>query len=505
MIDYATYCEIRALHRNENLSAAQIARKLQLDKKTVRYWLRHAYHQQKRPERSSKLDPHKARIKAWLEQHDFTAQQILQKLQAEGIQVGYTIVREYVRTVRPKPIQAFLTLHFCPGECMQVDWGSWGFIPVGTTRRRLSFFVAVLCYSRMMYVEFTLGQSQEHFLQCHQNAFAFFGGGVPERVMVDNCKTAVLSHPVGLPPQFNPRYLDFASHYGFEVRACAPRKGNEKGRVENGVKFIKENFLRGLELPPWAALNPAARHWLETIANTRLHRETHKTPLELFKEEKSKLKPVSVLPYDTALVRSLPVNSRFRVVLDTNRYSVPAHWAGTALTAKIYADRLALYHQDQPVAEHVRSYDRHRDFEHPDHAQPLLAQRQKAREQQSLSRFLSLCPQAPEYYAQLQQRRLNARHHVQKIMALAEIYGPEKIVRAIEDAHHYQAYSCEYIANLLEQRERKLPEPGALHLTRAADLLELDLPEPDLSLYEPKTPPASHPESNSPSGPEPLP
>ena len=258
MIEYLTYCQIRSLHQEEKLTPAQIAAKLQLDHKTVRYWLRHAYHPHKRPSRASKLDPHKPRIQAWLQAQPFTAQQIFQKLQAQG--VGYTIVREYVRCVRPKPIQAFLTLNFCPGECLQVDWGSWGFIPIGSTRRRLSFFVAVLCYSRLMYLEFTLGQSQEHFLQCHQNAFTFLQG-VPESVMVDNCKTAVLSHPFGQSAQFNPRYLDFANHYGFKVRACGVCKGNEKGRVENGVKFIKENFLRGLELPPWPALNPAARHW----------------------------------------------------------------------------------------------------------------------------------------------------------------------------------------------------------------------------------------------------
>ena len=109
-----------------------------------------------------------------------------------------------------------------------------------------------------------------------------------------------------------------------------------------------------------------------------------------------------------------------------------------------------------------------------------------------LHRFLSLCPQAPDYYQQLQQRRLNARHHVQKILALVEIYGADKVIRALQDAHHYQAYSCEYIANILEQRARPLPEPGALHLTRASDLLELDLPEPDLSVYDPNdhTPPS---------------
>ena len=239
MIDYLTYCQIRSLRQDEKLTAGQIARKLQLDKKTVRHWLRHPYHEPKRPNRSSKLDPYKPRIQAWLQQHDYTAQQILQKLRAEGVQVGYTIVREHVRSVRPKPVRAFLTLSFCPGECLQVDWGSWGLIPIGSTRRRLSFFVAVLCYSRLMYVEFTLGQSQEHFLRCHQNAFGFFEG-VAGSVMVDNCKTAVLRHPLGQPAQINPRYLDFANHYGFTVRACGVRKGNEKGASRTASSSSKK-------------------------------------------------------------------------------------------------------------------------------------------------------------------------------------------------------------------------------------------------------------------------
>jgi transposase len=483
VIDYATYCRLRSLQADQHLKVSQMAQQLALDKKTVRYWLQHDYHQPKRPGRGSKLDAHKPLIRSWLETHDLSAQQVWQRLQVQGVQAGYTIVRDYVRLVRPRPVKAFLSLHFAPGECLQVDWGSWGAIGVGSTRRRLSFFAAVLCYSRMLYLEFTLGQSQEQFLSCHENAFRFFKG-VPARVMVDNCKTAVLSHPLGQPAVFNPRYLDFASHHGFEIRACGVRQAHEKGRVENGVKFIKENFLRGLDLPPWAALNPAARHWLDTIANVRIHGQTHKTPLELFEQEKLQLKPVSAAPYDVATIRTLPVNSRFRVIFETNRYSAPARLAGSTVVARIYPERLALYHENQCVAEHARSYERHRDFELPDHARPLLEQRRRARDQQQLHRFLSLCPQAPAYYEQLRERRLNAGHHVQKALALIEIYGADKVTRALQDAHEHQAYSCEYIANILEQRARPVSEPGALHLTRASDLLELDLPQPDLSVYD---------------------
>ena len=483
MITYPIYCQIRTLRQDQKLSVRQIARQLQLHPRTVRYWLKHDYYQPiHRPARASKLDPYKPQIRAWLEAHDLSAQQVLQRLQAQGLEVRYTTVCDYVRLVRPRPVRAFLTLQFAPGECVQIDWGSWGTIAVGSTWRKLYFFVAVLCYSRMLYVEFTLSRGQEQFLQCHQNAFQFFGG-VPESAMIDNCKTAVLDRPFGQPPVFNPRYLDFANHYGFKIRACGVRQAHEKGRVENAVGFVKHNFLRGLELPPWAGLNPAARHWLETIANVRIHGQTHKTPLELFNQEKSHLGPLPQ-PYDPATICSLSVNSRFRVVFETNRYSVPAHLAGSTLVAKIYPDRLLLYHHDICVAEHIRCFDRYQDIEHADHARPLLEQRLKARRQHQLHRFLNLCPIAPSYYQQLQQRRFNPAHHIEKILALEEIYGSDKLIRALEDAHQLQAYSCEYIANILEQRARPVPQPGPLHLTRASDLLELELPEPDLSVYQ---------------------
>jgi transposase len=109
-------------------------------------------------------------------------------------------------------------LAFAPGECAQVDWGSYGTVRVGDTTRRLSFFVMVLCYSRQLYVEFTVSQTMEHFLTCHQNAFAAFGG-VPTRIMIDNLRSGVLKHAVGEAPVFNPRYLDFSRHHGFCVSA----------------------------------------------------------------------------------------------------------------------------------------------------------------------------------------------------------------------------------------------------------------------------------------------
>ena len=145
-----------------------------------------------------------------------------------------------------------------------------------------------------------------------------------------------------------------------------------------------------------------------------------------------------------------------------------------------------IYHREKLSATHPRGYDRRQDLRHPDHEKELLAQRQKARHQTLWLAFLSLSPQAELYGRQLQERRLNLSHHVQKIVALSEIYGPDKVTRALADALVYEAYGCEYIAHILEQRERLTPTPSALQLTRRQDLLDLEIPAADLTPYQPK-------------------
>ena len=276
----------------------------------------------------------------------------------------------------------------------------------------------------------------------------------------------------------------FADHYGFTIKPCGVGKGNEKGRVENGVGYVKKNFLNGLALGEFSALQPHARRWLDEIANVRRHGETRERPIDRFEKEKTAMSLIQVPEFDIGQLHSLRASNQFRVTLDTNRYSVPADYASQPVLLKAYPDRVCIYHQDQLIARHPRSYERHRDFEHPDHPKALLNQRRNAHEQQLLARFLRLSPQSPRYYQQLEDKRLNAKHHVQKIVALAEIYGDDKVARAIADACELGAISCEYIANLLEQRTQLAPEPSALHLIRNEDLLTLVLQTPDLSLYD---------------------
>lgn len=480
MIDYATWCAIRD-GAAKHLTAGQLAKSLGLNIKTVRHWMDRPYAPRARVQRTSKLDPFKGQIVGWLDTHPLSTQQVFQRLVDAGYTGGISIVKAYVNTIRPRRREAFLTLAFAPGEVAQVDFGEWGTLAVGNTRRRLSFFVMVLAWSRQMYVEFFFSQSMEHFLAAHVNAFQALG--VPRKVMVDNLRCAVLRHIRGGPVNFNPRYLDFARHYGFEVVACAPAKGNEKGRFERGVGYVKSNFLNGLELPGFAALNMAVQVWLESVANVRLHRETHRRPVDLWREELAQLQTVNERPFDVGRVLNLRANRQFRVTLDTNRYSVPARYAGQPVTVKAYPDRVCIYQGETLIARHTRSWSRHQDIEDPDHSKALIAQRRHARDAQVLKRFLALAPQAVTYYTGLQERRGNAITHVRKIVALADIHGDDAVARAMADALSFQAFNSEYIAHLIQARIRQLPEPSPLVLMRQQDVLEIDLPEADLSAY----------------------
>lgn len=484
MIDYETFCKIRDHHDRQGLTVAQTARALGLHPETVAKWVKRTrYEARHSAPRSSRLDPFKDQVVRLIEAHPYSTQQIFQRLRESGYGGGLTILKDYVAKVRPARREAFLKLAFAPGECAQVDWGEYGSVNIGSTRRRLSFFVLVLAHSRRLYVQFTVSQTMEHFLGCHEQAFGAIGG-VPAKIMVDNLKSAVLQRLAGCAPVFNARYLDFSRHWGFDIAACAPGRGNEKGRVENAVGYIKKNFLNGLELCEFSAINPAAQLWLDTVANVRIHGETRRRPIDLFQEEQPRLRPLNPRPYDIGRIHSARACKQFRVTLDTNRYSVPARYVGVRVTIKAYPDRVCIYHQDQLIARHTRCYDRHQDIEDPDHPKALIAQRANAREQRLWLRFLNLSPKAQTYYDGLEQRRANARHHLRKIVALSDIYGAEAVARAIEDALVFHAFSCEYIANLLEMRARARPAASPLHLTRRQDLLEIDIEPPDLSAYE---------------------
>jgi hypothetical protein len=337
----------------------------------------------------------------------------------------------------------------------------------------------------MLYAEFFLGEAMEHWFAAHRNAFLFFGS-VPETVMVDNCRTAVARPRIGdRPAVYNTQYLDFAGHYGFRPVACAPKRPNQKGRVENAVGYIRSSFLAGREPGSAEAMNPALAHWRDTVANARVHGTTGRRPADLFEQAgKGAMKPLPAGHHSCTVDRVVPVSSRFRVAVDTNHYSVPSQFASRKLLLRLSAERVSLYAEGHGlVADHPRCYGHRQQIVRPERERELLLRTRHARDQRLLSRFLTLGSQAEAYLSGLREKRPDWRGHVRRINALVEIHGRDRVARFLTDACEHHAFSSEYVLNLLEADKRVLPEPGALHLTRGHDLLELDVPDPDLDIY----------------------
>lgn len=487
MIDYATFSRLRQL-ANEGHRASTIARILSLNRRTVHRWLdEHGYRRSAASgsHRASKLDPFKPDVIRMLETHAYTAAQILQRLRPLGYPGGYTIVKEFIAKVRPARSPAYQTLQFAPGDYAQVDWGNAGFVKVGDTTRRLSFFIMVLCHSRMMFVRFTLSQTMEQFLDCMQKAFGFFGG-VCAHVMVDNCKVAVLEHKPGCTPIFNPHFVDFANHFGFQIVACGVRRPTTKGRVESGVGYVKGNFLNGLEFDQFSMVNPAVELWLRDVANVRNHAETHRRPCDMFSEDTAALLPLPANPYDVSITKQCRASCRCRISVDGNRYSIPAACACKPLTVRIHPDRICVYDASELIALHPRSYEHHKDIVNPDHVASIHNQEsRKARH--ALLRFLAICPRAQEFFEHLQQRNVNPMRHVRGILALSASWGMHEIKVAIDAALAYQVFSVEYIHHFLQCSKTIRQPVGSIHLTENQDALDLNVPEPDMNAYQPTT------------------
>jgi len=224
-----------------------------------------------------------------------------------------------------------------PGQQAQVDWGHFGFINHYGKRRRLYLFVMTLGWSRAMYMEFTVSAQMAWWLRCHVHAFRYLGG-VPQEILHDNLKTAVLSRASDNSPRWHPRYLDLAEYYGFKPRACQPYRAQTKGKVESGLRYVRGNFWLGLEFADLDDLNHQALGWLNTVANVRVHGTTGDVPFERLVHEN--LASLDQRPdYDTRLVVYRRVSRDCFISYEGNFYSVPAAYAGQRLMVKVAEDK----------------------------------------------------------------------------------------------------------------------------------------------------------------------
>lgn len=480
------WAEIRRLRQVEHCSLSEIARRMHMDRKTVRIALQEEILPERKARRvqSSKLDAYKTYITDRLKEYPQLPATVLYE---EILPLGYTgkqrILWQYLATVRQKKRETFLRIETLPGAYAQVDWANCGTVQIGTAVRKISCFVMVLSYSRMMYLAFRLSQCREDFIQCHINAFTFFGG-VPRKILYDNVKTVVLSR-MGNDIRMNPQFLAFAGTFLFEPVCCNPGRGNEKGKVESGIKYIRSSFLSGKPIA-WPHINADAVHWRDEIANVRVHATTRERPLNRFEQEKTRLLPFPEKPYDASIIRPVNASSQALVPFDGNRYSVPYARAYNTLTLKATLHDICVFAGIHRVALHKRSYERGMVIEDPSHYAGLLAEKKKAFASKLKDHFLGLGELSHAYLDGLLKTDLQLPHHIRSIMEYVQMYGKTEVLQAMDHALQHNAYGAPYLKNIIFQQRsaRGMQESVPIVIPAKPAWTRISVEEQDLSLYD---------------------
>jgi transposase len=478
--------EVLRLGLVEGVSVRQIASRLHLARKTVRkiLGLHKAPAKPKAAPRGSLLDPYEKAIHALLDDTpEMLAPAVLERLRPLGYTGGVTILRARLRSLRKHgQREAFLTLHFEAGAAMQIDWADFGFALPGVARR-VSAFVAVLCYSRYLYIEFTLSQSMGTFLRCMDRCLKFFGGSTAADIF-DNMKTVVLSH-TALATVFNPKFLAFAhARGGFAVLACNVRKGNEKGRVERPIGYARVRFWPGRRFRDLFDLNAQAAAWRDEFANARVHEETGKVPALVFRhEEKRRLKPLSDTPFNTDDIEGSGANKMFRVLFDRNHYSVPWRLASQQVIVRANDHTVGIFLGTKQIAIHPRSWGVGEDIEHPSHKLGLLEQKPRAAAG-SLPPALALLDDTGRAYFRLLAAGSRSIHReTLRLILLVELFGSAATESAVAEVMQTGHVGAEYVEYVLRHKRGLAPQPPPLRLGNP-DLDQIALPEPDLAFYD---------------------
>jgi transposase len=485
------WAEIRRLSEIEGLSQRQIAGRLRCSWRTVKKALGmdHPPDETRRSPRGSILDPYKAKIDALIAKYpDLSAVRVLEEIRKapDGYAGKISVVRSYLRQIRPVRGRVYQEVFYEPGQAMQVDWGTCGYVKIGTILRRVSVFIAVLCYSRLCYLEFCLSQRKAEFYRSLVHALKFFGGST-RRCIVDNLKAAVLNGS-GKYACWHPEFLALCGHFYLEPIACERQDPESKGVVEAKVRYVKRNALAGREeeLTCWEAYTRLASYWRDKVANVRIHETTKQRPVDRFEQERNLLRPLPLAPFDTDEMVSVPVNSHARVKFDGNRYSVLPEVARKTVLLRASASQIRVIYQGREVACHPRCYDRGQLILQQEHQLQALKMRRRVRREHIEETFDALGEEARKFHLELCRRPVRTADHLRRLMELVRLYGRRDVMAAIARANEYQTYDAAYVETILlqERRRRELPSPTQPRPQRQELIEQIDLDEPDPGAYD---------------------
>ncbi|MFA5614026.1 MAG: IS21 family transposase [Methanoculleus sp.] len=365
---------IRDLH-HQGLNISQISRETGYHRNTVRKYLTAQTMPVPAPRRvrPSKLDPFKEYIQQRIRDYPLSAARIYREIQERGFDGKYTIVKDYIRKIRPPTsVPAVFRFETKPGVQSQVDWGECGHLNVDGRRRKLYCFSMILGYSRMRYVVFTLSTDTYTLIQCHLGAFEYFGG-YTEEILYDNIKTVILKRALrAREHQWNPKFEDFFSHHGFIPRLCKPYCPQTKGKIENTIGYVKRDFLLGGTFSSLDDMNRQVLQWCNRV-NATPHGTTNEIPFDRLHQENLK-SILAIPPYLLRREEHRKISREAYISYLGNRYSVPYRYAGREAVVEIQSDQMVVRVGTETVCRHTIVPGHARIIREKKHFSGLLAE-----------------------------------------------------------------------------------------------------------------------------------
>lgn len=490
MLDAAIVAQIRRLFYAEHWKVGTIASQLGVHPEAVQRALNRLPGQivqaVKRPPRPRLIDPFLPWLTETLERYPRLRAPVLHRMLRErGFPGSLVHLRRAIRALRPHQREAFLRLTSLPGEAAQVDWADFGRVTLGRAQRRLSAFVMTLCYSRALYVEFFFDQTLGNFLRGHVRAFEHFAG-VTRQVVTDNLRSVVLERR-GEQIRFHPRYLELAGHYCFQPLPCHVGRGNEKGRVERSIRYLRESFFAAYSFTSLVALNQSVQRWMAEVAAARpWPDDPARTTAEVFaQEEKGRLLPLPRNALDTSdrtMVRSGKI---LWIRFDRNDYSIPPAAVGKELTLRATDTEVRLFDGAVELARHDRCYGQGVRVTDPAHTAALLALKRAAHASAVDSPLRLAVPEVEAFLDAAFPRRSAAllTTHLDRLLGL---YGAAALSAALKEALQRGTPTLASVEYLLEKHRRQAQRRPLLpvELADRPDLAGLHVQPHCLSAYD---------------------
>ena len=402
------------------------------------------------------LDPYKENILEWIEE-GLSGIRIREKILEMGQSVGYSAIKSYVALLK-KRHNIFMRIHTKPGEEAQVDFGYAGYTLDNQGKRRKTWvFNMKLSYSRYDYYEKVYDQKVETFILCHINSFNYFGG-VPECVKIDNLKAAILQANF-YEPVFQKMYKSFAEHYGFKPLPCRVYQPNDKGKVESGIKYVKNNFFAGRKFKNEQDLDRQLKQWLDRTCNVRIHGTTKKVPKEVFvSEEKNKLLPLPNQPFNLSKVGTRKVYHDCHIYVGHNYYSVPFEYVGKEVEIQISNELLRICCENQEIAVHTLLKGRGEFSTTIAHYPKYKRISETEYQKKYQSKMASIGPFAEQvFFVLVKNCKQSWTRPVQGILSLSKKHEPTVINLSCKRALAYDACSYQTIKNICQNGAYQLP------------------------------------------------